>query len=98
MFEVLLRWDVATYAVLQLVAAVTAPRKHRYLVLAPMLLMIPLVVHAIVALHAESNLWPIGLIFGSPLAILWVAVIWFASRRMAKAETRVRREPVGTAG
>ena len=60
------------YFVLQVLLALRYSGRWRIAALAPLLVMIPAVVHAASALQAGSNLWPIVVIFTAPFAFLYL--------------------------
>lgn len=51
--------------------------------LAPLLLMVPLLLYTVFAFLADSNLWPLVLLFLSPLACLYLLLLWIARRLFA---------------
>ena len=76
-----------TYLAVQLLALVYLGRKALLWVLAPVPVMTFILIGAVHAYQANSNLWPIWLIFISPLAVLYllcvVVVTLWRSRRAA---------------
>jgi hypothetical protein len=60
------------YFFLQLLTAARYRGRWRLLALAPLLVMIPLGLHAAVALAAGSNLWPLLVILASPVAFVYL--------------------------
>lgn len=68
----------AIYVVLQLVTVVSIKRNWRVIAMLPVPIMIGVLLWTIYAYRSGSNLWPIVMIFASPLAILGVLVIWIA--------------------
>jgi hypothetical protein len=67
--------SVVIYPVLQIAAFVWLRGKRRKWSALPLLFMVPAYGHAILALIADSNLWPIFVIFASPLALLFEAAL-----------------------
>lgn len=63
------------YAVLQWQLARRWTGGWRVAALAPLVVMAPLAIHAALAFAAQSNLWPILLIFTSPLAFLYLLAL-----------------------
>ena len=47
----------------------------RLLALAPLVVMVPVFIHAALAFAAQSNLWPLLLIFAAPLAFLYLLAL-----------------------
>lgn len=64
---------VPGYFVLQLLALYLLRGGWRIAAAAPLLAMVPLVVHALLALAGGSNLWPLLIILGAPIAFLYLA-------------------------
>ena len=73
------------YVILQALAAFTV-RRRRMLVLAPAPLMLGVLLWTIFAYRAESNLWPVVMIFSSPLAAIVVTALWVRLRIMQRRE------------
>lgn len=75
---------VPGYVVLQWILARRWKGGWRIAALAPLVIMIPVLGHALLALAAQSNLWPIFVIFTAPVAfaylvaliVLWAGVRW----------------------
>ena len=63
------------YAVLQWQFARRWRGGWRVAALAPLIVMTPLAVHAALAFAAQSNLWPLLLIFASPFACLYLLAL-----------------------
>jgi hypothetical protein len=63
---------VPGYFFLQLLTALRYRGRWRLLALAPLLVMVPLGLHAAVAFAAGSNLWPLLVILASPFACLYL--------------------------
>lgn len=69
------------YLFLQAVALLRLRKRWRLAALLPLLPMFVIVVLTIQAYRAESNLWPILLIFASPMAAIYVGVILLLDRQ-----------------
>ena len=67
---------VPGYFILQGIALVTQRGRWRWAALAPLLVMAPAALHAVFALSAGSNLWPIVFIFTAPLGFLYLALLF----------------------
>jgi hypothetical protein len=67
---------VPGYFVLQFVAAKKLDRGWRLASYAPLAVMVPVTGHAILALAAGSNLWPILIIFCAPVALLYLLALY----------------------
>ncbi len=67
--------SVPGYFILQVVAFLTLQGNWRRAALAPLLIMLPAVAHAIFALSAGSNMWPIVVIFAAPLGFLYLLLL-----------------------
>jgi hypothetical protein len=63
---------VPAYFFLQLFMALRYRGSWLMFALVPLIVMVPLVLHAILALMAGSNLWPILVILASPAAFLYL--------------------------
>ncbi len=74
---------VPGYFVLQVAALVTQRGRWWWAALAPLLIMAPAALHAMLALSAGSNLWPIVFIFAAPLGFLYLALL-FALRLLRR--------------
>jgi hypothetical protein len=72
LFGSLLPVALAGYFVLQILLARRYSGRWRIAAFAPLLVMIPAVIHAAFALLAGSNLWPIVVIFTAPFAFLYL--------------------------
>ncbi len=77
----LLWLTIPAYVVVQVVAMIRSTGGSRIAAGLPLLVMVPVFVHAIVGLLQESNLWPLLMLFASPAALLYVAVIAFMPGR-----------------
>jgi hypothetical protein len=74
LFDALL-WALPAYVPLQLYLAWKWEGGWRIAALVPLLVMGPLVLVALLAASAQSNLWPVFLIFASPPACLYLLVL-----------------------
>jgi len=85
----LLWLSVAAYLVLQAVVIARCSGPSRWVAAAPLAVMVPIGVLTAVALAQQSNLWPLYLLFASPVALLYVAVVgvfqWASGRRSPPA-------------
>jgi hypothetical protein len=74
-------WGIgfSVYVVLQIVAALAVRGKYRALVVLPMPFMVGVAVWTVYAYSQDGNLWPIAMIFASPLAAVAVSILWVAS-------------------
>jgi len=84
------------YVVLQLYAGVRCKGRRRVAALIPLLVMIPVVCLTVILFRQDSNLWPIFLIFCSPMAALYLVAVVFqdrAARRRCAAERTPAQEP-----
>ena len=70
---------IPAYLVLQVAALATLSGNWRRAAWVPVFAMVPLVGYTILALIAQSNLWPLLLILLTPFALLYL-VILFAVR------------------
>ncbi len=68
---------VPAYIILQFVVIWRSTGVSRWVAAAPLVFMVPIVVLTVVGLVQESNLWPLLLIFASPVAFLYVLVTFF---------------------
>jgi hypothetical protein len=68
-------WSVPGYIVLQVYALARWRAGWRTAALVPLLLMVPLVAYTLFALLAGSNLWPLMLIFLTPLAFIYLFAV-----------------------
>lgn len=66
---------VPGYFVLQAAALLTQRGRWRLASMAPLLIIVPAAFHAVLALAAGSNLWPIVLIFAAPLGFLYLIAL-----------------------
>lgn len=81
----LMGWSIPGYLVLQIYMLLTFRGAWRKAALVPLLLMVPLTGYTIFALLAGSNLWPLMLLFLTPLAFLYLVAVavarWSVLRR-----------------
>jgi len=63
---------VPAYFFLQVIMAVRYRRRWLALSLVPLLVMVPLLLHAAVAFAAGSNLWPRLVILAAPIAFIYL--------------------------
>jgi len=63
---------VPLYLILQIIVLVRTSGTNRALAGAPLFIMVPIYIYTIVALMQQSNLWPLLLLFSSPVALLYV--------------------------
>ena len=68
---------VPAYILLQFVVIWWTSGPSRWVAALPLVFMIPVFVLTGVGIAQESNLWPIWLLFASPVALLYVIVIAF---------------------
>lgn len=84
-------WSVPGYFVLQAVLLLRWRGRWRQAAALPLLGMMPLLAYTLFALLAGSNLWPLMLIFLTPLALLYLLVLvlarWLGGRGAAGAAT-----------
>jgi hypothetical protein len=71
----MLMFGLPVYLALQLWTAIRWTGGWRTAALAPLLLMVPVALHAAVALMAQSNLWPLLVILTSPIAALYLLAL-----------------------
>ncbi len=71
----LMGWSIPAYLVLQIYMLRSFDGGWRKAALVPLVLMIPLGVYTLMALLAGSNLWPLMLLFLTPLAFLYLAAL-----------------------
>jgi hypothetical protein len=68
-------WGFPVYLVLQAYTAWKWEGSWRLAALAPLLVMVPLVAFALLAAAAQSNLFPLFVIFASPPAVLYLLAL-----------------------
>ncbi len=72
---------ILAYVVVQVVALMRSSRGSRLAASLPLFVMVPVFVYAAVGLVQGSNLWPLLMLFASPIALLYVAVVALMARR-----------------
>ncbi len=72
---------VPAYLLVQAVAISRTSGGMRVAAALPLAVMVPMFVYTAVAFAQASNLWPLGLLFLSPLALVYVTVIWLVGRK-----------------
>ena len=77
----LLWLTIPAYVVVQVVALMRSSGRSRMAAALPLFVMVPVFVYAAVGLVQESNLWPLLMLFASPVALLYVTVVAFLPRR-----------------
>jgi RHS repeat-associated protein len=80
------------YLVVQISAIVASRGKSLRIVSAPAPIMIVVLSWTVIAYQRESNLWPIVMIFASPLPAIAVVAIWIALRITKKREAALPRK------
>lgn len=65
----------AAYIPLQLFTLLKWAGGWRWLALAPLIVMVPVIAWSVMGLAQESNLWPLLLIFASPFAALYLVIL-----------------------
>ena len=68
---------VPAYILLQFVVIWRSSGPSRWVAGLPLVFMVPIFVLTVVAYAQESNLWPLFLLFASPVALLYVVVVAF---------------------
>ena len=78
---------VPGYFLLQAVLTIGTSGRWREATLAPALIMVPILIYTVLAFAAQSNLWPLLLLFTAPLGFLYLVVlsVILLVRRLAKA-------------
>jgi hypothetical protein len=69
--------SVLAYIVVQIIVLRRASGFGRVAAALPLLVMVPVFVLTGIALAQESNLWPLWLLFASPVALLYVVAVAF---------------------
>lgn len=77
---------IPAYIVLQVVVIWRSTGASRGIAALPMLVMVPVFLWTGIAYAQEHNLWPLGLIFASPVALLYVLFV-LCSRVSTKHST-----------
>ena len=70
----LLWLTVPAYVIIQFLALAWSSRGTRLAAGLPLVVMVPVFAFTIVGLVQESNLWPLLMLFASPVALVYVAV------------------------
>lgn len=80
----LMGWSIPGYLALQVYMLARYRDGWRKAAMVPLVLMVPLLAYTLFALLAGSNLWPLMLIFLTPLAFLYLVGMWLLkfSRRL----------------
>ncbi len=68
---------VVAYVVVQIVVLLRSSGRSRIAAALPLVVMVPIFVLTIVAEVQENNLWPLFLLFASPVALLYVVIVGF---------------------
>ena len=76
--------SVLAYVVVQIIVLRRASGVGKVAAALPVLVMVPVLVLTVVNLALEKNLWPIFLLFASPLALLYVVIVAFVMPSAAK--------------
>lgn len=84
----LLWLTVPAYVVVQVVALFRSAGSSRLVAALPLFVMLPIFVLTVVSLVQESNLWPLVLLFASPVALVYVTVAALLSQRSRNAQAR----------
>ena len=79
---------VPAYVILLVLELVRSTGKTRVAAGLPLVVMIPVFAMTIVGLVQESKLWPLLLLFASPLALVYVAAFALVVRRTSKPTAR----------
>ncbi len=66
---------IPAYVVVQVVALMRSSRGSRLAASLPLFVLVPVFVYAAVGLVQGNNLWPLWMLFASPIAPLYVAVV-----------------------
>ena len=72
---------IPAYVVVQVIALMRSSTGSRMVAALPLFVMVPVFIHAVVGLVQESNLWPLLMIFLSPIALLYVVMVALLPRR-----------------
>ena len=72
---------VPGYIVLQVFAVALHSGRARLAAAVPLLVMVPLFVYASIGLARDSNLWPLPILFASPVAMAYAALFVFGVPR-----------------
>jgi hypothetical protein len=71
----LLWLSVPAYVIAQAVALLRTSGPWRVAAALPLAVMLPVFAHAAVAFAQQSNLWPLGMLLASPVALLYAAAV-----------------------
>ncbi len=72
---------IPAYVVVQVIALMRSSTGSRMVAALPLFVMVPVFIHAVVGLVQESNLWPLLMVFVSPIALLYVVMVALLPRR-----------------
>ena len=72
---------IPAYVVVQVIALMRSSNGSRIAAALSQFVMVLVFVHAVVGLMQESNLWPLLMLFTSPIALLYVVVVAVLPRR-----------------
>jgi hypothetical protein len=80
---------VPAYIILQFVVIWRSSGPSRWVAALPLVVMVPIFILTVVALLQESNLWPLYLLFASPVALLYIVIVglfmWAAGKKSPPA-------------
>ena len=72
---------IPAYVVVQVIALMRSSSGSRMAAALPLFVMVPVFVHAAVGLVQENNLWPLLMLFASPIALLYITLVAVLARR-----------------
>lgn len=75
---------VPGYIILQIFVLMRTSGSARVGAGAPLFLMVPVYMFTLFGIVNASNLWPLALLFASPVALLYVAIATFVYRKPGK--------------
>ena len=78
---------VPAYILVQCVVIWRSSGPSRWVAALPLVVMVPIFILTVVALRQESNLWPLLLLFASPVALLYVVIVALFMRPVGKLPT-----------
>jgi hypothetical protein len=81
----LLWLTIPAYVVVQIVALMRSSGGSRVAAGLPLFVMVPVFAFTAIALVQESNLWPLLMLFASPVALVYVSVAALLARRSGTA-------------
>jgi len=81
-------WPVIAYAIAQVYVLVRLRGRHRLLAMLPLPFALVALVGAYLGYRGGANLWPVPLIFGSPAALVYLALLWRHARRDPRESAR----------